>query len=80
LSRGRAPPTLIQISRIGDEEEAERMLDALETATGRFGERTSIGRRYDFTGSETVGQAADELAATLGRVAPGWQDHLVLEL
>jgi hypothetical protein len=70
----------VQLVKIGDDAEAERALDALESAIGLVGQRNQSGRRYAFAGEESVSEAADQLAAALGRVAPGWQQHLSFDL
>lgn len=63
----------VQVNRIGDPAEGDRLLDAMEQETGVRGERDGDGRRYVFDDLADVGEATDWLAARLG---PGWQNHL----
>ena len=71
-----APGAQIQLNRIGDPAEADRLLDEMERATGLLGEPNATGRRYMLPG-EDVSEAADRIAANL---PAGWQDSLYLEL
>lgn len=62
----------------GDADETARIMDALEGEIDC--ERTTAGLRCEFPDAESLDAPVNKVIDALQRVAPGWQDHVNIEV
>ncbi|MEA2431800.1 MAG: hypothetical protein QOF65_1887 [Thermoleophilaceae bacterium] len=70
--------TTVVVRKVTSDNEAERILDALDAAIALPSDRLSAGRRYTFRERKQVDRpsAVATLEAELDKISPTWPTHL----
>jgi hypothetical protein len=72
--------TTVFIRTRAKDDEAERILDRLESLTGLHGARADAGRSYDLTEARDLVIAMASIKGQLDAISDAWPSHLEIDI